>query len=300
MRQAAYLHSIHEPWRPAGPRCLVHAGDHDAHAIGRGADATALVATDLSRSTDRRTPGLSHLIGRFTKNLDATAAKRSTDPATFVAAILSCSTNACTTRLTRGLLRRAVLIGAHLTETHAPTARFIAAVLVRTAHHLIARLAYTEVLGAWDGVWDADAAAPRATGRALDAENRRAGVLIDRHTDPGAVRAARGRIATVARNIDAHESIRTRKTGQSAAHAARGRDLREAPPLRCEGNDGASEACQHAAPGARFGQCLRPPIELSVVHRLPSTSRRSIAACAPSCQRVRSLPRSWRDRIHVY
>ena len=78
-------------------------------------------------------------------------------------------------------------------------------------------------------VGNADAAALRAAGRALDAENRRAGVVVDRHADSGAVRAARGGIATVAWIVDAHESVRTRETGHSAAHAARSRDLRGAP-----------------------------------------------------------------------
>ena len=79
-------------------------------------------------------------------------------------------------------------------------------------------------------VGNADATALWATGRALDAENRRAGVVIDWLADSGAIRAASGGIATVARIVDALESVGTWETGQPAAHATRCRDLRQRPP----------------------------------------------------------------------
>ena len=127
---------------------LVHAGDHDADAVGRGADAAALVATDLPRRADGRAARHTHLTGRFTEDLDAAAAEWSADTAAFVAAILSHTTVVWAARLTRGS-RRTVLVRADLTETDTLTAALVAAVLSRSAHDLVARLAHTEILGAW-------------------------------------------------------------------------------------------------------------------------------------------------------
>jgi hypothetical protein len=199
---------------------LVHTGDHDAHAVGRGADATTLVATDLPGCADGRAARHTHLTRRFTEELDATAAEWSADPAAFVAAILPRSTEGWTARLTRGVLRRTILLRTDLAETDTLTAALVAAILSGTAHHLIARLAHTEVLGAWDVIRDADAAALGAAGRALDAENRRAGVVINWQADSRAVRATGGGIATISWIVDALESLWTRETGQSTAHAA--------------------------------------------------------------------------------
>jgi hypothetical protein len=128
---------------PTGSRSLVHAGDHDAHAVGRGADAATLVATDLARCAERWAARHTHLIGRITEELDATAAKRSADTAAFVAAILSRTAEAWTTRLARELLRRTVFVRAYLTKTHTLTAALIAAVLSGSTHRLIALLAHT-------------------------------------------------------------------------------------------------------------------------------------------------------------
>ena len=120
---------------------------------------------------------------------------------------------------------------AHLTDSRHTDCSSHCSNTRRTAHDLIARLAHTEILGAWDVIGNADAAALRATGRALDAENRRARVVVNRQADSGAVRAAGGGIAAVARIVDALESVGTRETGYSAAHAARSRDLRGTAPL---------------------------------------------------------------------
>ena len=229
---------------------LAHAGNHDADAVGRGANAAAFIATDLPGRADRRTAGNTDLNRRVTKDLDATTAQRSADAAAFIAAILFRSTEVRTTRLTRGLLRWAVFVRARLAETHALAAAFIAAVLSRTAYHLIARLTDTEVLGAWDFIGNADATALRATGRPLDAENRRAGVVVDRQANSGAVRAARSGIAAVARIVNADKPFGTRVPGDAAAHATRSRDLRGTSPLQSERNNGARQHRQHAAPGA--------------------------------------------------
>ena len=195
---------------PAGSCRLVHADHHDAHPVGRRADAAALVATDLTRCADRRAARQTHLTGRFTEELDATATKRSANAAAFVTAILAHSTEAGTTRLTGGLLRRAVLVGAYLSKTDALTAALVAAKLAGTTHHLIARLADTKVLGAWDVIGNADAAALWATGRTLDAENRRARVVIDWHANAGAVSTASGGITAIARIVDANEPVGAR------------------------------------------------------------------------------------------
>ncbi len=210
----------------SGSRGLVQAGDHDADAIGRGADAAALVATDLARSTDCRAARHAHLIGRFTEDFDATAAERRADTAALVATILFHSAETWTARLACGLLRWAVLVSAYLTESHALTAALIAAILARTAHQLIARLAHAEVFGTRHVVGNADAAALWATGRTFDAENCRAGVVVDWEANSGAIRAAGGGIAAVARIIDALESFRAREPPDPAAHTARSRNLR--------------------------------------------------------------------------
>jgi hypothetical protein len=181
------LHRRDSPLRlgltPLALTALVHAGDHDADAVGRGADATALVATDFPGSADRRTAGNTHRARRFTEDVDARGAKRSADTTAFVAAILSGAAEGCSARLTGGWPRRAVLARAHLAEAGTLAAALIAAVLAGTTHFLIARLADTEVLGSWDLIGNADAAALRATGRALNAENCRAWVVINRQAD---------------------------------------------------------------------------------------------------------------------
>jgi hypothetical protein len=228
----------------------VEAGDLDAGAVGRGADAAALIATDLARCTNRRAARHTHLTGRFTEELDAPTAERSANAAAFVAAILAGSAEGWTAWFARGLLRRAVLVSANLAETDTLTAALIAAVLARTAHHLIARLAHTQILGAWNVVGNADAATLGTAGRALDAENRRARVVINRQADTGAVRAASSGIATIAWIVDALESLGTRDPSQSTTHAARSRDLRKTPPLGCEGDDRTRQPRQHTAPGA--------------------------------------------------
>jgi hypothetical protein len=205
---------------------LAGAEKRDAHAIGRGADAAALVATDFARRTERRTARHSDLLWRLTEHLDATAAERRTDPTAFVAAVLARITEAWSTRLARRLLRWAVLIRAGLTETDAATATLVAAKLSGSAHGLVARFAHAEVLGAWDGARNTDAAALRTTRRALDAKNCRAGVHVDRLANPGAVRPAAGGITTISWIVHALESVGARETGQPTAHAAGSRGLR--------------------------------------------------------------------------
>jgi hypothetical protein len=113
------------------------------------------------------------------------------------------------------------LIDTVVAERGADAATLVAAILAGTAHHLITRLAHTQVRGARDVMGNADAAALWATSRALDAKYCRARVVINRQADSRAVRAAGGGIATVVRIVDALESLGTWETGQSAAHAAR-------------------------------------------------------------------------------
>jgi hypothetical protein len=214
---------------PTGFLRLVHAGDHDANAVRRRADAAAFIATDLPRCAYSGAARHTYLTRWLTENLDATAAKWCADTAAFVAAILSPTTEIWTTRLTRWLLRRAVLVRADLTEAYTLAAAFIAAILPRSAHDLVARLADAKIFGARQVIGDADTTALRATGRPLDAENCRARVVVDRLADSRAVGPASGGITTVARIVDALESVGTRKSGQPAAHPARSRDLRGAP-----------------------------------------------------------------------
>ena len=118
------------------------------------------------------------------------------------------------------MIGRTVLVGADLPNPGTLTAALIATILTRAAHDPVARLTHAEILGTWKVIRDADTTALRTTRCALDAKHRRARVVVDRLADSGAVSAAGGGIATVARIFDALESIGTWETGQSAAHAA--------------------------------------------------------------------------------
>jgi hypothetical protein len=151
---------------------------------------------------------------------DAHAVRRCADPATLVAAHLVHRTdgrsagNTITWRFTE-------LIGAAVAERGADAAALVAAVLPRTAHHLIARLAHAEVLGAWDAIRNADAAAFRATSRAWTTADGRARVLADGDTEAWAIESAGAGIAVIAWDVNTDESVWARYVGEPAAQPSR-------------------------------------------------------------------------------
>ena len=94
-------------------------------------------------------------------------------------------------------------------------------------------------------------------------------------------------IATVARIVDALESVRARKPGDPAAHAARSRDLRGAPRW----NVSAANAPVSPASTPRRERDLARSSSTDRTVRCPSSPLRivaaRVAACFPPCQRGR-------------
>lgn len=242
--------------------------ERNTSAVGRRADATALVAADLaSRANGRTTTLTANLIGP-TELLGTTPADRGANATTLVATEFTRTAKGRSARIS-WQYRRAELARATLTKRHTSTAAFVAAVLAGSTDSLVTLLTEAKVFGTRRSHRHAESAALRTTLGPFQAEHGGTRIDVLGNADSGAVSAPCVRVTSV-QGIDALVPRRTRDARDATAHSSGLSDL--GPCIAAyeqRGQRARHEGAHHPPP--RTSLCDKPrPLVKSCVVQGPS------------------------------